>query len=470
MNLRTNLFRWQQAAVDKLIRSRIAALLMDPGTGKTRTAIEFVHLRRRRIDHVVWFCPVSLKETIQYEVLKHTDLDEYLVYQFNEKTTERSLPKALFYIIGIESISSSTRVAIIANGLITTNSFVIVDESIYIKGHRSLRSKRLTTMARKARYRMILTGTPLTQGVVDLYSQMRFLSPKILGYNSFYSFAANHLEYSDKYKGMIIRSHNTDLLAAKINPYSYQVTKDECMDLPSKIHDRRYFSMTDEQRHYYESAKEKIWLEAEARGDDGFDSYFIFRLFMALQQIVSGFWNWHGHTIKISHRRLDALTGSLESFSANEKVIIWCKYHYSVCGVIQMLTEQHGAESVAQFHGLVGEAKRNRELDRFRQESRFLVATQASGGHGLTLIESCYAVFYENGFKYSERLQAEDRQHRIGQTRRPTYVDLTCRNSIDERIMRAIDEKSDLVQEFRRKVNAVKDKGRAEVRKLIQSL
>lgn len=470
MNLQTSLFSWQQAAVDKLIRSRLGALFMDPGTGKTRTAIEFIHLRRARIDRVLWFCPVSLKETIQEEVLKHTDLDESQVYLFCDKTTGRNLPKVFFYIIGLESVSSSARVALLANGLITANTFVIVDESTYIKGYRSIRARRLTTMAGKARYRMILTGTPLTQGVVDLYAQMRFLSPKILGYNSFYSFAANHLEYSDKYKGMIVRSHNTDLLAAKINPYSYQVTKDECMDLPSKIHDRRYFSMTDEQRQYYELAKEEIWLESEDRDDDGFDSYFIFRLFTVLQQIVSGFWNRHGHTTEIHHRRLDALGSALGVVPADEKVIVWCKYHYSVRGVVEILAEQHGAGSVAQFHGEVSEHDRNRELDRFRQDARFLVATQASGGHGLTLAESWWSVFYENGFKYSERLQAEDRQHRIGQTRRPTYIDLTCRNSIDERIMRAIDEKGDLVQEFRRKVDAVKDKGRVEVKRLLQSL
>lgn len=464
MNLRTSLFEWQKPPVAKLIKSRVAGLFMEPGTGKTRTAIEFVYLRQARIDHVLWFCPVSLKETIHYEVLKHTDLDESQICMVNG---QRSLPDVFWYIVGVESIGSSTRVALLTANLITTRSFVVIDESTYIKGHRALRTRRLTTMAAKARYRMILTGTPLTQGVEDLYAQMRFLSPKILGYNSFYSFANNHLEYSEKFKGMILRAHNVGNLAAKVHPYTYQVTKNECMELPAKLYDGRYFSMTEQQRYYYELAKQTAWQLAEEANHD-FDSYFIFRLFTWLQQVVSGFWNHEGQTIEIPHSRLDALSGVVDSLPAGEKLIIWCKYHYSIRGIVKMLDADYG--TVAQFHGDIGEYDRNRELDRFRADARFLVATQASGGHGLTLTESCYAVFYENEFKYANRLQAEDRQHRIGQARRPTYIDLICRNSIDERIEKAIAKKENLVQDFKRKVDAVKDGSKVDVRKLIQSL
>ena len=201
MNLRTTLLSYQQQAVTKLIRSRINALFMEMGTGKTRTAIEFAYLRQAKIDRVVWFCPVSCKETICYEIQKHTDAKDDDVYVFDDKTRQGEVPKAFWYIVGIESVSSSSRVVMAVNELITETTYVILDESTYIKNHRSRRTKRITLMAERCRYRTLLTGTPLTEGVVDLFAQMKFLSPTILGYNSFYSFANNHLEYTKSTRG-----------------------------------------------------------------------------------------------------------------------------------------------------------------------------------------------------------------------------------------------------------------------------
>src|SRR5690606_18635480 len=217
---RTPLLPYQEDAVAKLLPSRVGALFMEMGTGKTRTAIEFVRVRQNKIDRVIWFCPVLLKETIRAEILKHTTCPPESVYVFDDRTDPRTVPRdAFWYIVGIESMSASARVVLTVNELVTERSFVIVDESTYIKGHRAWRTQRITTIGQRARYRMILTGTPMTQGYVDLYAQMRSLSPKILGYNSFYSFAANHLEYSDKYPGKFVRAQNTQYLTAKMQAY-----------------------------------------------------------------------------------------------------------------------------------------------------------------------------------------------------------------------------------------------------------
>ena len=455
----------QKRAVKKLIRSRVSGLFMEMGTGKTRCAIEFACLRQSRIDKVIWFCPVSLKETIRYEIRKHTDSDSICV--FNDSTNTRNAPKVFWYIVGIESMSASNRIVLTIAKLMTVRTFAVVDESSYIKGHRSLRTQRITDLSKKARYRMILTGTPMSQGVVDLFAQMRFLSPKILGYHSFYSFAANHLEYSEKYKGLIIRAHNTGYLAAKIQPYVYQVTKAECLDLPPKLYDSRYYGMTNEQWEAYEQAKWEILMSIE---DDEIDSYTIFRLFTALQQIVCGFWNREGKLLEFPHFRLDILQGIIKDIPTNNKIIIWSKYRYNIRAIVKMLSNCYGSDSVAQFHGGLGEKERNQEIDYFRNSFRFLVASPACGGHGLNLIEAHYVAFYDNEFKYANRLQAEDRPHRIGQTMPVTYIDVICRHSIDEQIAESQAKKSNTVDDFKRKVEAVKDKGKKDLKKLIESL
>ncbi len=214
--LTTELLPHQVDAVTKLRGSALNALFMEQGTGKSRTVIELANIRSEKIDNVVWFAPVSLKATVHGEILKHTDCTESEVYVFNDKTDEDTIPlDRMWYVVGIESMSSSARMIFAVQKIITENSMVILDESTYVKGHRSKRSERITLFAKKTQYRMILTGTPITQGVQDLFAQFRFLSPKILGYASFYSFAANHLEYSDKYPGLIVRAHNVEDLAEK---------------------------------------------------------------------------------------------------------------------------------------------------------------------------------------------------------------------------------------------------------------
>jgi len=294
---------------------------------------------------------------------------------------------------------------------------------------------------------------------------MYFLHPKILGYNSFYSFAANHLEYSSKYKGLVIRAMRTDYLAAKMQPYIYQVTKEEAgLNLPEKLFDTRYFQMTGEQWNAYDQAKWDILLSLP--DDYEIDSYVIFQLFSALQQIVSGFYGDQ----EFSCRRLDTLQDVIESLPAGEKVIVWCKYRYSLRAITEMLSSSYGLDSVSQFHGGLNEIERNREVDRFRLEARFFVSTAACGGHGLTLTESAYSIFYENEFKYANRLQAEDRIHRIGQQRRPSYIDIVCSNSIDTRIMDSHAKKGDAVHDFRQQVERVKGADRKGLKVIFRGL
>lgn len=461
----------QADAVNKVLPSRIGALFMEMGTGKSRTAIELVARRREKIDRVIWFCPVSLKETVRQEVLKHTDCMPVDIHVFNGRTNERNIPAATWHIVGIESMSLSNRVALTVNKLITSRTMVILDESSYIKGHNAIRTLRITKLCERARYRLILTGTPLSQGVVDLYAQMRFLSPKILGYNSFYSFAGNHLEYSDKYPGKIVRAHNVPYLAAKIQPYVYQVTKAECLDLPSKLYATRYFEMTMKQRLAYEQAKDEILSEI---ADDDMDSVVIFRLFGVLQQITCGFWNRRieqnkFEKLELYHRRIETLMGVIADIPINEKVIIWCKYQHDIDQVGRALEKEFSKGSVAYFFGNLSERKRTEQVVQFRGNARFFLATQSCGGHGLTLNEAHHVIFYNNAFKYSERLQAEDRCHRIGQGQNVTYIDIHCINSIDDRIAAALAQKGNVVETFKAEVDKIKEnKGR--LKELIRTL
>ncbi|KQO50371.1 SNF2-related protein [Methylobacterium sp. Leaf85] len=466
----TELLPHQADAVAKLLPSRVGALFAEMGTGKSRCLIELAKLRAAKIDRVVWFVPVSVKETIRTEILKHTTCGPEDVVVFDDRTDARTMPlDRPWYVVGIESLSASLRVVAAFNALVDERTFVAIDESTYIKGANSARTRRVTDMSRRARYRAVLTGTPFTQGVVDLYAQMRFLSPKILGYNSFWSFANNHLEYATdrrtgKVTGQITRSHNTDVLAARIAPYVYQIRKSECLTLPPKLFEEHWVPMSHEQRDAADAAK------AEALDDEGtYDNphIAIFRLFSRLQSIACGYAN--GEPIR--HHRLAGLMDVIERIPDGEKVVVWTKYRQGLNEITAALRAAHGSDSCREFHGGLDERRRGREVEAWRSEARFLVSTQQSGGHGLTLTEASHSVFYASTFKYSERAQAEDRIHRIGQSQPCTYVDIAVSDSIDRRIIAAVRSKGATLAAFREEIDACKKHGlRDRLREMIRAL
>lgn len=466
MDLLTRPYTYQEAAVNKLAPLRVGAFFMDMGTGKTLTALNLIARKRRKISRVLWFCPVALKLSTQREIREHVTPEQCSIYVFDDRTRSGHVPTALVYIIGIESMSSSARLKLMAAALADERSMVIVDESSYIKTHSALRTRWIIKLAERCRYRLLLTGTPVSQGIVDLYSQMRFLSPDILGYQSFYSFARNHLEYSKKRKGLIVRALNQEVVAAKIAPYVYQITKEECLDLPEKRYVEAWCSMTPAQRDLYERAKDELLLGIQDRDIEAKD---IFRLFTALQQITCGFWNRITHSgrgagyvrteelIEVPHGRLKLLAAKIDEIPQDAKVIIWTKYRRCIGEIAALLQERYG-ETTSLFYGDLSEKERAAERELFRGYRRFFTATESTGGHGLTLNEAHYSIFYTNGFKYSERAQAEDRNHRIGQEFPVTYIDIGCDGSIDDRVVQALRQKKNVVEVFREEVKRLRDR------------
>lgn len=473
MILQTAAMPHQTAAIYKIRgdlarETTVGALFMDMGTGKSRVTAELAILRAQAgyIRRVVWFTPVTLKDNVRREITKHTG-NAANIHVFDDKTGQGSIPDAFWYVIGIESMSASNRTVLAVHDLIDKQTMALVDESQYIKGHNSKRAERITLLSERAAFRLILSGTPVTQGIVDLFAQLKFLSPAILGFNSFYTFANRHLEYSERYRKMIVSSHNQRELAAKIAPYVYQVTKDECLQLPDKQYLDRYSSMTWDQYRDYERQKYDV-LDVLST-DDGWESYDLFILFGRLQQIACGFLHIPAHTdiygrefndtlIEYEgHGRLPLLQTTVTEIAPHEPVIIWTKYRYCLRQIADTLRKTYGEASVVEYHGDLTTRQRAVNIDLFQAgAARFFVATPDSGGNGLTFVHCAYHIFYDNGFKYSTQVQAEDRSHRIGQTRKVTYISLWAECGIEQRIEKALRNKASLAGSFRREVERIK--------------
>lgn len=445
MRLRSQLLPHQEKAVEKLVKIKVGALFMEQGTGKTITALELCRIRmeRGKVDRILWLCPCSAKENIKQEILKHA------APEMLSKVT----------ICGIESLSSSVRVnAYLINLVRNARTYLVVDESLLVKNPRAYRTENILRIAGCCDYRLILNGTPVSKNEADLFSQFYLLDWRILGYQSYWSFAANHLEYDPRNPKRVIRCLNKEHLARKIAPYTYQVKKADCLDLPKKIWQRRYFDLTEDQANHYNEAADHLLFALEETKPET-----IYRLFSGLQAVICGgrvrFAKKAGyeHTLTspffadpLDDPRFQCLLQELPE----EKSIVFCSYAKDVRNIANHLNQTRGAETAVMFDGSVTQRKRFEAIEQFRDKSSYLIANRNCAGYSLNLQFCHNIVYYSNTWDLATRLQSEDRVHRIGQEEPIAILDICAENTLDERILDCLFRKESMLEAFRDKIAA----------------
>lgn len=203
MQIKTELLEHQKSAVEKLSKLKVGALYCEMGTGKTRMTLSLIkpRLDHKKVDAVLWLCPCSTKANLKLD----------LVYHCGE------VPKEVL-IYGIESLSSSDRLYLkLLNLSEKKKIFLVVDESSLVKNPVAIRTKRIIELSKKCPYKLILNGTPISKNEADLFTQWYILDWRILGYQSYYSFSANHLEFYT-----IRRPNGTEYVDKKKSPQSIE--------------------------------------------------------------------------------------------------------------------------------------------------------------------------------------------------------------------------------------------------------
>ena len=439
-NLNNQLLPYQKAGVEKLIKLKVGALFMEQGTGKTITALDIcrIRLEKRKINHILWLCPCSVKQGIKKEILKHAN----------------DLILKNVTLCGIETLSSSIRTNIYLQKLVIQKKvFLIVDESSLVKNYDTYRTRNIQILANKCTYKLILNGTPISKNEADLFSQFYILDWRILGYQSYWSFAASHLKYDEENPKKIIRCLNVEYLLKKIEPYSYQIKKQDCMSLPAKIYKTEYFSITDEQRKHYDDISNQLLFDL-----DEINSTTIYRLFTALQAIacsrrVSIYTDelCNEHIVSSAffddereNPRLKALTNIIK----NEKTIIFCNYTDDITRICNVLNK-YSANSAVRFDGTISYKERNNNISKFSTSATYLVANRNCASYSLNLQFCSKIIYYSNSWCLASRLQSEDRVHRIGQSKEVEIIDICANNTIDIRILECLHKKEDLLNIFK---------------------
>ena len=437
----TALLPYQEQAVEKLRHLKIGALYMEMGTGKTRTALELIRIRldAGKIDRVLWLCPCNIKSDIRRGIREHSNLDSL----------------GILDIVGIETLSTSVRECSRLLDLVRNHGvYLIVDESSLVKNHAALRTIHIQQLAGSCQYKLILNGTPISRNEADLYAQWYILDWRILGYKSYYSFCRNHLEIDDR--GRIRRVLNTDYLAEKVGPYTYQIKKADCFKLPEKNHHTIFCDLTPQQDKNYDYVLDKLLTSLDEMSNTA-----IYQLFGALQAVVSGYEikiaysGWHPHAIRCKYMdnpednpRLSALLSCLEG--NNDKTIIFCQYTDEIETTTRLI--RASGRSAVQFYGEMSVAKRNAAIDAFRGDTQYFVANKSCGAFGLNLQFCHKIIFYSHDWDWGTRAQAEDRVHRLGQIHDVDITDICMEDSIDIQILKCLEKKENLADAFKRDV------------------
>jgi len=360
--------------------------------------------------------------------------------------------------MNVEAFRDSTKCPAAKFVRLLINSFnilVAVDESSKIKTPGAKRTRALTVLARHCTMRRILTGTPVTNGPLDIYSQFQFLGGNLLGFDNFFSFkhyfaawvkqtfedkAGRKREFEE-----LVGYRNIDELNALIDAHSFRITKEECLDLPPKIFQTRYVELSPKQRKHYNTIAERSLIELDNGEEMSIQN--VLTKALRLQQVVGGFLPTEelGETTPIedSNARILVMKDIIEETEG--KVIIWARFRPELALIEQTLRKEFGADAVVSYHGGVDKETREKNVNAFQKGvARFFVGQQHSGGYGLTLHAASDVIYFSNDFSLEARLQSEDRAHRIGQTKAVNYTDIECLGTIDSKIIAALRAKLNL--------------------------
>lgn len=460
---KTKPYQHQQQAFDVSWSAKYYALFMEMGTGKTKVAIDTIGALyvEKQLDAVLVLAPKGVfGNWVHKEIPNHLHEDyleqtDILMWQPNHtKAYEKELvhfmlnpgPLKLF-IMNIEALSSEKGMKFAHRFLeLFPENMVIVDESTTIKNSSASRTKNCIALGRISKYRRILTGSPITKSPIDLYSQCLFLSPNALGFKSFYSFRARYAVVVNKSIGPkvfkdIVGYQKLDELTEKLSRFSFRVTKDECLDLPEKVYQPRYISLSDKQKPVYAQMK-KLALAKLENGELATTTSVLTQI-MRLQQIVCGILTTDDGEIQdLDKTRINNLMEVLEETSG--KVVIWATFTHNIKQIESAIANEYGTDSVASYYGATSSEDRVNIVERFQDMQsplRFFVGQPKTGGYGITITAASTMIYYSNSYDLESRLQSEDRIHRIGQKNFCTYIDFVTPGTVDEKILKALRSK-----------------------------
>ena len=456
---KTKPYAHQLVALSKSWNKKEYGYFMEMGTGKSKVLVDNMSMLydKGKIDGALIVAPKGvytnwLSQEIPTHLVRHVKPKMVLWTATTSKAKDKEYQQLFkpdldlhILIMNVEAFSTKKGVEFAYKFLRSHKTLMAIDESTTIKNPTAKRTKSILMLGRHAKYRRILTGSPVTKSPLDLYSQCAFLNENLLDHGSYYAFRNRYARMIDRNFGgrrvQIVASYQRlDELEDILKAFSYRVQKVDCLDLPKKIFINRTVELTKEQNEAYATMKSAAL--AQLKGKMATAPHVLTQL-MRLHQITCGHLKSDdGQITNFKHNRIEELIDVIDEMEG--KVIIWANYVHDIEQITKELEKEYGEGCVVQYYGKVSSEDRQTAIKEFQDPNsnvKYFIGNTQTGGYGITLTAASNVIYYSNSYDLEKRLQSEDRAHRIGQHKPVTYVDLIAEKTVDEKIIKALRKK-----------------------------
>ncbi|SHM52029.1 DEAD/DEAH box helicase [Chitinophaga sp. CF418] len=447
-NLRATLRPYQESGfqwLNYLDEVKWGGILADDmGLGKTIQALTFIQHYKNKHDGkclALVVCPTTLIYNWENEIKKFTPSMTYHIH--HGPTRLKTVEELLKFDILITTYG--TLRSDVQTLMKMDLDYVVLDESQAIKNPQSKVTKAAQLLNTKNK--LALSGTPMQNNTFDIYAQMNFLNPGMLGSVDFFrnEFATPIDKFQDE--------ERKDHLRKLIYPFILRRTKEQvAKELPEKIETVIFCEMDAEQRHIYDayrnSYRSKILGVIEDQGMER-SQLTILQGLMKLRQIcdspaiLNEAEQYPNHSVK-----LHELTREMSENISNHKVLIFSQF----LGMLGLIREklQHMKIPFEYFDGSTSATERERAIQNFQSndDCRVFLISLKAGGVGLNLTAADYVYIVDPWWNPAVEQQAIDRTHRIGQTKNIFAYRMICKDTVEEKILQLQERKKSLVKEI----------------------
>ena len=437
-----------------------AGLLMEMGCGKSLVGLAVMGTLSRLslIDRALIVCPLSITGVWESELEKFADYPYSLTIlkgtMQKKKEQLANLPKSELQVV-VCNYESMWRLE--AELQRFHPGLIIADEGHRLKDGTSRQSKAMHRLGDKADYRLLLTGTAITNKELDIYSEYRFTAPQVFG-RSFYAFRGRYFTMGG-YGGYvpIFKKEMMDDFLKRLHSIAFRVRKDECLDLPAITEEVRIVDLEPKALRLYSEIEEESY--AELKNSEVTAMNILTRI-LRLSQITGGHLTDDEHTNHaVSTAKLEALSDIIDTMQEeNRKLVVMARFTAELDDIETLLQKRKIGYSVVRG----GIKDRDEQVRRFQEDEdcRVFLGQIQAAGMGLTLTAASTMVFYSLDYNMANFDQAKARIHRVSQKENCHYVYLCCRGTIDNKVLRALRDKVDLaktlVDDYRRGENPFK--------------
>lgn len=451
-----NLYPYQKRAV-KFIKQRggVGGLFMEMGTGKSRTALAYLSTVKCR--RILIVCPISVIGVWEREI-KKVGLDWHIL---NLTGSGTAFEKARRFVRAARKVKgNTTAVALInyetywrlamAKELIRWQpDAIVMDEAHRLKGRSTQQSRFAGRLVPMSKHRLALTGTPITTGLQDLFAMYRFIDPAIFG-TRWQDFENRYILLGGYQNRQIVGYQNQEEVRGKLERTAYQISKAEALDLPERTDVIMPVELSPKTREIYNEVRKFALAEIEGRGEDGLPkkgivlARIVLSTILRLQQVACGFARTtEEEYIDLSDEKLSACRDLIsDAVAEGHKIVVFARFIHDLDRLAAVVPRS------IMLSGNTPQKDREPLLDEFRSDKYDVLLCQIQvGSLGIDLTVADIAVFYSTGFSLAEYLQARDRLHRHGQTRKVTTYHMAGVRTVDEKIIHALISKQQVAKQ-----------------------